>query len=197
MHNWISEFLARRGYLGVTLLMVADNVFPPIPSELIMPLAGFSAARGVLRLPHVILAGALGSMLGALPWYAAGRWLGADRLKSWAGRHGRWLTVSPANVDRAQGAFDRHCGKTVLIGRLVPAVRTLISLPAGIARMSLGRFLAFSAVGSLRWTGVLAGYALGRDYARVAAYVGPVSNVVIGVIAVGYLYRVVRWRPNR
>lgn len=199
MHDWITEFLTRSGYVGITLLMVAENVFPPIPSELIMPLAGFSAARGTLSLPLVIAAGTLGSVLGALPWYAAGRWLGEDRLKRWAVRHGRWLTLSPTDVDRAQGTFGRHCGKSVLVGRLVPAVRTLISVPAGVARMPLGRFLAFSAVGSLVWTGALAlaGHALDGDYARVAEYLGPVSKVVIGLIAVGYVYRVVRWRPDR
>lgn len=196
MHEWITEFLTRSGYLGVVLLMFAENVFPPIPSELIMPLAGFSAARGALSLPLVVAAGTLGSVLGTLPWYAAGRWLGERRLKQWAGRHGRWLTLGPADVDRAQDAFGRHCGKAVLFGRLVPAVRTLISVPAGVARMSLGRFLVFSALGSLVWAGALAaaGHALGREYTAVARYMGPVSNVVIGLLVLVYVYRVVRWK---
>lgn len=199
MSDWITAFLARTGYFGVALLMVAENVFPPIPSELIMPLAGFSAARGALRLPLVVLAGTLGSVLGALPWYAAGRWLGEGRLARWTSRHGRWLTLSPADVGRAQNTFGRHGGKAVLFGRLVPAVRTLISVPAGVARMAFGRFLVFSALGSVLWTGALAvaGYRLGRDYARVAQYMGPVGNIVIGLVAAAYLYRIVRWAPGR
>jgi membrane protein DedA with SNARE-associated domain len=198
MDQWITEFLTRTGYLGVALLMFAENVFPPIPSELIMPFAGFTAARGRLDLALTVAAGTLGSVAGALPWYAAGRWVGADRLRRWAGRHGRWLTLSPADVDGAQRWFGRHCGKSVLVGRLVPAVRTLVSVPAGIARMSFGRFLAFSAAGSLLWTGALAalGYALGGEYGRVGRYLGPVSNAVVGAVAVGYAYRVARWRPE-
>jgi membrane protein DedA with SNARE-associated domain len=197
--EWITAFLARTGYPGVALLMLAENVFPPIPSELIMPLAGYAAARGALRLPLVVAAGTLGSVLGTLPWYFAGRWLGTERLKRLAGRHGRWLTLSPVDVDRAQAAFDRHCGKAVLLGRLVPAVRTLISAPAGIARMSLPRFLAYSAAGSAIWSGALAvaGHALGADHARVARFLGPVSNGIVLVVVIAYLWRVVRWSPAR
>lgn len=193
------EFLTRTGYLGVTLLMIAENVFPPIPSELIMPLAGFAAARGALSRQLVIVAGTVGSVVGALPWYVAGRWLGEDRLKRWAGRHGRWLTLRPADVDRAQQSFVRHGRKTVLLGRLVPPVRTLISVPAVVARMALRRFLVFSALGSVVWTGALtlAGHRLGRDYAHVAEYVGPASSVIVGVIVAVYLYRFARWRPER
>jgi membrane protein DedA with SNARE-associated domain len=199
VEQWITDFLDRAGYAGVALLMLAENVFPPIPSELIMPLAGYAAARGAMKLPLVVAAGTFGSVLGALPWYFAGRWLGTERLKRLARRHGRWLTLSPSDVDQAQAAFDSHCGQAVLLGRLVPAVRTLISAPAGIARMSLPRFLAYSAAGSAMWSGTLAaaGHALGADHARVARYMGPVSNgiVVAGVIA--YLWRVVRWSPER
>lgn len=199
MDTWITAFLTRSGYVGVALLMIAENVFPPIPSELIMPFAGFAAARGTLSLPLVILAGTAGSVLGTLPWYAAGRWLGADRLGRWAGRHGRWLTLAPRDVDTSQAWFDRHCGKAVLFGRLVPAVRTLISVPAGIARMSVPRFLAYSSLGSLVWTGALAfaGHALGAQYERVGSFLGPVSSGIVAVIVLGYLVRVVRWSPTR
>ncbi len=199
MDQWISDFLARTGYAGVALLMFAENVFPPIPSELIMPLAGFAAARSTLSLPLVVLAGTLGSVLGAMPWYVAGRALGTERLKAWAARHGRWLTVSPADIDTAQEAFNRHCGKAVLLGRMVPAVRTLISAPAGIARMSLTRFLTYSAIGSTLWCAALAaaGYALGEDHERISDYLGPVSTGVVAGIAVVYVWRVIRWSPVR
>ena len=199
MHEWITDFVTGTGYLGVTLLMMTENVFPPIPSELIMPLAGYSAAQGSLSLPLVILAGALGSVLGAVPWYLAGRWMGQGRLQRWAGRHGRWLTLGPKDVERSQETFKRHCGKAVLFGRLVPAVRTLISVPAGVARMPAGRFLAFSILGSALWAGGLAaaGHGLGQEYEQVAQYMGPVTNVVVGGMVAWYVYRVVRWKRER
>ncbi len=192
MFDWISGFVERAGYWGLALLMLAENVFPPIPSELIMPLAGFSAARGELSLVGVILAGVLGSILGALLWYAVGRWLGCERLKRFAARHGRWLTLSPSEIDEAQSWFRRHGGKAVLIGRVVPGVRTLISVPAGIAEMPLVPFLIYSTVGTALWSALLAcaGYWLEDQYETVAGYLNPVSNVVFGLIVAWYLYRV-------
>ncbi len=147
----------------------------------------------------MIAAGTFGSVLGALPWYVAGRWLGDGRLKRFAARHGRWLTLRPADVDRVQSTFDRHGGRTVFFGRMVPAVRTLVSVPAGVARMPLPRFLLFTALGSLVWSGALAaaGHALGGDHERVSRWLGPVTNAVVAVIALVYVVRVVRWRPSR
>ena len=196
MSGWAIDFIGSSGYLGILLLMIAENVFPPIPSELIMPLAGFAAGSGRLSLPLVIAVGTLGSVLGALPWYWAGRWLGEARLERFAGRHGRWLTVGPDDVRRAQAWFRQHCGRAVLVGRLLPAVRTLISAPAGVARMALPRFLLFTTLGSLAWVGALAaaGYALGQDYERVGRYLGPVSNGIVALVVVVYVVRVVRWK---
>jgi membrane protein DedA with SNARE-associated domain len=183
------------GTLGIALLMFAENVFPPIPSELIMPLAGFSAARGERNLLIVIIAGSIGSLLGALLWYYIGQKVGAERLERWARKHGRWLTLSPKEVEQACAWFNRHGGKAVFIGRLIPAVRTLISVPAGIARMPLASFLLYSAAGTILWTALLAtaGYFLESQYEKVAHWMNPISNVVIGVIVLGYLYRVVRF----
>jgi membrane protein DedA with SNARE-associated domain len=199
MFDWITGLVERGGYLGIALLMFLENLFPPIPSELIMPLAGFTAARGELNIAMVVLAGTAGSLAGALFWYQAGRWLGSDRLKQLAARHGRWLTLAPADVDRAAALFERHSGKAVVFGRLIPAVRTLISVPAGVTRMPLGRFLACSALGTSAWTAFLAGtgYVLEDSYESVADWVNPVSNVVIGAIAVWYVYRVITFRPEK
>jgi membrane protein DedA with SNARE-associated domain len=196
MFDWITGLVDRTGYLGIALLMLAENVFPPIPSELIMPMAGFTAARGELSAVGVVAAGVVGSLLGALLWYHVGRWVGLERLKRWAGRHGRWLTISPEEVDEAAAWFGRHCGKAVLIGRLIPAVRTLISVPAGVAGMALPKFLAYSALGTALWTALLtaAGYLLEDQYRRVGEYLDPVSNVILGLIVLGYLYRVVTFR---
>jgi membrane protein DedA with SNARE-associated domain len=162
-----------------------------------MPMAGFVAAGGRLDLFGVIVAGALGSVAGALPWYYLGRVVGGVRLERWATRHGRWLTLSPAQVSRVDPWFRRHCGKAVLLGRLLPALRTLISLPAGLFRTRLDRFLLYTAIGSGLWSAALAGagYWLHADYGRVQHYLNPAANLVVAGGAVVYLYRVARWRP--
>jgi membrane protein DedA with SNARE-associated domain len=196
MFDFITRLIEQAGYLGVALLMFLENVFPPIPSELIMPLAGFTAARGDLNIAGVIAAGTTGTVAGALPWYYVGRLVGDDRLKRWAGRHGRWLTLKPAEVDRVDAWFEKHCGKAVFFGHLVPTIRTLVSVPAGIFEMSLGRFLLFTAMGGGLWTAALAlaGYLLEDGYDRVAEYMNPATNIVVGLIAVTYLYRVATFR---
>lgn len=198
MFDFITTFLKEHGYFGLFALMVLENVFPPIPSEVIVPFAGFVAAHGDLHLAGVLLAGTLGSVVGALPWYYAARAYGAERLKKAAARHGRWLALTCRDIDKSLHAFDRHGASAVLFGRLVPAIRTLISLPAGIANMRLPTFLALSALGSLAWTGLLAatGYLLKDQYAEVANYVDPVSKAVLGLLLSWYLYRVATWKPG-
>ena len=178
MAQWIIGFIEQYGYLGIAALMLAENVFPPLPSELIMPFAGFAAARGSLHPLLVVVAGTAGSLAGTLPWYWAGRRLGSERLKRWAGRHGRWLTLSPADVERAERWFDRHGTIAVLFGRLVPAVRSVISLPAGMARMPLPKFLLWSLAGSLAWNAlhVALGYLLEARYEQVSRWLDPVSR---------------------
>ena len=196
MFELITGFLAKSGYLGVFALMALENIFPPIPSEMIMPFAGFVVARGELNLVGVLLAGTAGSVAGALPWYYAAKVYGCERLKLLAARHARWLTIGAGDIDKALDAFRRHGRKTVLFGRLIPAVRTLISVPAGLAKMSLGRFLLYSGIGSLAWTGVLmaAGFLLEDKYTEVAKYVDPVSKTIFGAMLAWYLYRVVTYR---
>lgn len=198
MFEWITAFVEQTGYLGIALLMFAENLFPPIPSELIMPLAGFTAARGNLSIVLAVLSGSAGSLLGALTWYGVGLWIGPDRLKQWAEWHGRFLTLRPAEIDKACEWFNRHGGKAVFLGRLVPAVRTLISVPAGIARMALVPFLVYSTLGTAIWTALLAaaGYLLEAHYRLVAYWLNPVSNLIIGGLILWYLYRVATFRPR-
>jgi membrane protein DedA with SNARE-associated domain len=119
------------GYAGVAFLMFLENVFPPIPSELIMPLAGFSAARGEMTLWGVIVAGSVGSVLGQYPLYYLGRAVGPERLHRWADRHGKWLTVSGKDIEKAREWLNRRGPIAVLLCRLVPGVRSLISIPRG------------------------------------------------------------------
>ncbi|PRY95760.1 membrane protein DedA with SNARE-associated domain [Hasllibacter halocynthiae] len=193
MFDWIVSIMGTAGPAGVAFLMLLENVFPPIPSELVMPLAGFSAARGDMTLWAAILAGTGGSVGGAWLWYWAGARLGEDRLKRLAERHGRWLTLTPDEIDRADEWFRRHGRIAVLVGRLVPGVRTLISVPAGLSKMPLGAFLLYSSIGSLIWTGILAGagYLLEGEYERVSHWLNPVSNVAVVVLVLIYLWRVV------
>lgn len=193
MFDWITTFLQQSGYLGIFLLMALENLFPPIPSELIMPLAGYNAARGEINPVGAVLAGTAGSILGALPWYFLGRLFGYERLRVLAERHGRWITVSPEDLDKARQWFERHCGKMVLFGRLLPTIRTLISIPAGVAAMNFARFLLLTAIGTFVWTAVLGalGYVLEDHYAAVADYVNPVSTAIVVMIAATYLYRLV------
>ena len=197
MFDWITALVSQTGYAGIALLMLAENVFPPIPSELIMPLAGFTAARGELSLVGVIVSGMLGSVAGALVWYEIGRRVGVERLRRLAARHGRWLTMAPEDLDRSVAWFRRHAGLAVLAGRLMPAVRSLISVPAGVAAMRLPVFLAWTTLGTAMWTAVLAvaGYLLEAGYAQVAEWLNPVTSVIVAAIVLGYAYRVATFRP--
>ena len=191
MFDWLTGVIADGGYLGIVLLMLAENVFPPIPSELIMPLAGFVAAKGELNVGLVVLAGVLGSMLGALPWYYAGHLVGEERMRAFAARHGHWLTLDEKEIGRAIDWFEKHGRMAVLLGRLVPTLRTLISLPAGIARMPLVPFLIYSTIGTALWTGLLAaaGFWLQDNYALVADSVDLISKIIIGLIVLIYVWR--------
>ncbi|WP_151639306.1 DedA family protein [Noviherbaspirillum aerium] len=196
MFEFIVNFMAKGGYLAVFALMALENIFPPMPSEMIMPLAGFTAARGDLNVIGVLLVGTAGSVAGTLPWYYLGKLYGKERVKHLANRHGRWLTISADDVGSALQFFLEHGGKAVFLGRLIPAIRTLISIPAGIAEMSLVRFLLYSTAGSMIWTGLLtaAGVALKDQYEMVATYVDPVTKTVLGLIVAVYLYRLVTYR---
>jgi len=196
--DFITEFMQSGGYLAVFALMALENIFPPIPSELIMPFAGFVAARGDLSVVGVLIAGTAGSVAGALPWYYAGKVYGKERLEAFADKHARWLTVTHGDIEHAMESFEKHGRKIVLFGRLIPAIRTLISVPAGLACMPIGQFLLYSTVGSLVWTGILtgAGYMLESQYERVAEYVDPVSKAVLIGLLGWYLYRVATFKKR-
>ena len=191
--SWILNFIESGGYAAVAFLMLLENVFPPIPSEVVMPVAGIVSGRGDLNIGLVIAFGTLGAVSGQLLWYWLGVRLGEESLKRLARRHGRWLTVSPRDIDKADDWFDKHGHKAVLLGRLVPGVRTLISLPAGLSEMSLRRFVIYSTIGSGAWTAALAvaGYALGERSENVTRWIGPVSTTVLVGIGAYYIYRVV------
>ena len=167
------------GYGAIFIAMVLENIFPPTPSELIMPLGGFYVQQGMLQLIPVVLAGLLGTVVGALPWYGIGRLVNEQRLEIWLQRHGRWLGISVDELKRTRTWFARHGSAVVFWGRLVPGIRTLISVPAGIQLMPLTPFLLWTTMGSFLWTLLLtvAGMALGTGYQQVEIWLEPVSEV--------------------
>jgi membrane protein DedA with SNARE-associated domain len=183
------------GYLGVAVLMFAENIFPPIPSEVVMPAAGFAAQRGERSFWAVVAAGSVGSLAGALPWYFIARQVGSERLRGWVAKYGAWLAVRPEEIDRVDQWFDRWGGWAVLIGRLVPGVRTLISVPAGFAEMPFTTFLTYSAIGTAAWTLLLGGLGWWLEDQRelVDTYVGYVALGVFLAIGGWYLYRLARF----
>lgn len=198
MFDWFTRLLSALGPFGVFLLTLAENVFPPIPSEVVLPLAGYVAFQGDGPLLVTIVAGTFGSVAGAMFWYYLGRCIGIDRFKRFAERHGRWLTLTPAEVDRVDRWFDRHGQWAVLFGRLVPGVRTLISVPAGVTGMKLTSFLVYSTIGSALWTTllVLAGYELGENYSLVERVIEPASNLVLVIVITLYFWRVATFRRS-
>src|SRR5690606_16158639 len=197
MSEFIIGFIPEWGYLGIFLLMVAENLFPPIPSELIMPFAGYVAANGQLNTFGVLLAGAAGSLIGTSAWYVAARLLGLARFTWLCNKLGRIATLSEADIDLAVRWFERYGPVAVLVGRLIPAIRTLISVPAGLAAMPVWKFLAISSIGTIAWTGILtaAGFLLHESYSVVEAWVDPVSTGVVILAVVIYLWRFVTWKP--
>ena len=199
MFEWITSVIARLGYFGVATLTFLENLFPPIPSELVIPLAGFVAAQGGLRLSLVIVMGSVGSLAGALVWYGIGKRVGEQRLRTWVARHGRWLTLSAQDVDRAQDWFRRHGAAAVFFGRLMPGVRTFVSLPAGFSSMPLGGFLLYSALGTAMWTAALAyaGVMLQANFTLVGDYIDVVTNALLALGGVMLVRRYIRcWKAT-
>lgn len=198
MADWVRELIEQSSYLGVMLLMFLETVFPPIPSEIIMSLAGLQAARGTMTLWGAIVAGTIGAMAGNIAWYAFARWLGYDRFQPLIDRYGRWLTLDWREIKRADAFFDRYDKWFVFLGRMLPTVRSLVSIPAGLFEMPWKPFLFWSTLGTFGWTAGLAtaGYILGSNYEDVDRYLGPISTGVIVVLLLWYVIRVLTWKPR-
>jgi len=192
------QLISDMGYFGIALLMFLENLFPPIPSEVIMPMAGFTASRGDLSLVGVLIAGTLGTLAGALFWYHVARRVSEDRLRSWLERHGRWLTIAPGDVGRVQRRFRRNQRWAIPIGHVVPGIRTLISIPAGLFAVGIIRFVLLTSICGGIWTSALgiAGFALGRRFSAVENYVGPASVAIMAGLVVYYVYRVATYRKE-
>jgi membrane protein DedA with SNARE-associated domain len=198
MSEWIINLIDQTGYLGVAFLMFLETVFPPIPSEVIMPVSGLAAARGRMDIIGVIASGTAGAMLGNYFWYLAARVIGVERFKPFILRWGRYLTMDWDDIEKAEKLFGRHGWAIVFFGRMLPTLRSLVSIPAGLLHLRLWTFVVWSTIGTAGWTSVLAlsGWALGRRFAKVETVIGPLSIAVMLLIVAAYLWRLWRWKPN-
>ncbi len=180
----IQTVIRTLGYPGIVLIMAAENVFPPIPSELVMPFAGFMAREGSFNIMGVIAAGMLGSVLGALVLYWFGAWANEAVVRRFIRRWGRYAFISEDDLDVSLQYFNRHGEAVIFFGRLIPLVRSLISIPAGMDRMPLPRFLFYTVLGTTVWSAVLtyAGWLLRENYDIVARYVERYQSVVLLLI---------------
>tara|TARA_Y100001968_G_C19296370_1_gene686840 strand:- start:268 stop:924 length:657 start_codon:yes stop_codon:yes gene_type:complete len=189
------------GYSAILLAMFLENLIPPIPSELIMPLGGFYVSQGQLDFLPVVLAGLIGTVLGALPWYGVGRLVNEERLGKWIEKNGRWIGINPQELTRSRKWFNRYGVLLVFWGRLVPGIRTLISVPAGVELMPISPFLIWTTAGSLIWTLFLTitGFYLGDNYSKIETWISPFSNLfkiiiilIISAALITLIYKTLR-----
>ncbi|MGD2144275.1 MAG: DedA family protein [Anaerolineae bacterium] len=187
---WAQSAVSTMGYPGLVMVMFLENVFPPIPSEVILPLAGSLALEGRFTLLGVTVVGAAGSVAGALVFYGVGYLFGETRVRVLIRNYGRWLMVSEADFDRALAWFDRYGERVIFFGRMVPIVRSLISIPAGIASMNLGTFGVYTAIGTGMWSFLLAfaGYLLGRSWPLVSQWVSRYEKAALGIGIVALIF---------
>ena len=172
------------GYGAILLAMFLENLIPPIPSELIMPLGGYYVSQGQLDFLPVVLSGLIGTVLGALPWYGIGRLVNEEKLEQWLEKNGRWIGINPQELARSRKWFNRYGVSLVFWGRLVPGIRTLISVPAGVELMPMTPFLIWTTAGSLIWTLFLTitGFYLGDNYSNIANWISPFSSIFKTII---------------
>ena len=198
MFSLITGVIAKSGVLGVFMLMVVENILPIIPSELILPLAGFQAARGQFDPVVVIIAATLGSAIGGAVWYGIGRWFGLQRLQRLATLGGRWSPFTIEEITTANVWFGRWGSLAVCVGRALPGVRGVICIPAGIARMPFLRYLIWSTIGTFAWSDLLvsSGYALHAHFGAVQQWLNPIADGFLILCGAFYLLRVIRYRAG-
>lgn len=196
LSQWVFGVIESLGYAGLAVLLIIENLFPPIPSEVVLPLAGFLVGRGDLAFAGAVLAATFGSVAGALILYCMGRWGGRALIL----RYGKWLRVDAKGLDRAEGWFRSYGDAVVLGGRVVPVARSVVSIPAGLSKMPLLRFTVLTTIGSAVWNTVLigGGYLLGANWDRVSDWAGTYSDIVLVVAAVAAaLFLLLRHFRNR
>ena len=198
MDNWIIRLIEQGGYWGIALLMAIENIFPPIPSEVIMGVGGIAVARGTMEFWPLLAAGTIGSTLGNYAWFLAGDRLGYRRLRPLIDRWGRWLTMEWEDVENATRFFQRHGQWIVFALRMSPFLRTMISLPAGLSHMKHWKFLVFTFVGAGLWNAalILGGHWLADYLAEMQHLLGPTILGIVALAVLGYLWRVMTWKPR-
>jgi membrane protein DedA with SNARE-associated domain len=198
MTDFILDLIQGWGYIGIFILMFLENVFPPIPSEVIMGLGGVAVAQGRFDFWTLVGVAVAGTTLGNWVWYGVGRWVGYERLKPLIDRYGRWLTLDWDEVERLHDFFLKYGSGIVFFCRFLPIARTMISLPAGMVGMHQLKFLVWTAAGSTIWITALAGAGswFGKQFAEVDKFIGPLAVVAIGTLVLVYIYRVVTWKPR-
>jgi membrane protein DedA with SNARE-associated domain len=199
MLDWATGIIESSSYFGVMLGMFLENIFPPLPSELIMIFSGATAGKGDLNIVLVVIAGSIGSVIGLLPWFYLGKWFGKKRLKKLADKYGRVLTFSGSDIEKTDTWFENHGKKIVFFGRFLPAIRTLVAIPAAITEMKLWKFSLFAFLGSLVYDGAFAGigYFLGdNDTKQLEKYVDIGTYIVLGLVVMWYTYRVIAFKKK-
>lgn len=199
MTEHIVNLMAEHGYLAVFLLMVIENIFPPIPSEVVLPYVGHLSATGEMNLLLALFVAAIGSLVGTSFWFMFGWLLPTERLKIFFSRFGGYIAITVKDFEIASRFFARHEGMAVFFGRMIPAVRSVISIPAGSVRMSPSTFLFISFLGIGIWNIILVGigYVFLSDPYVVQKYVNPISDLIILAFVVAYLVQVVRFLVNK
>jgi membrane protein DedA with SNARE-associated domain len=197
LERWAMDVLLTLGYLGIAVLVALETIIPPIPSELILPLAGFHVAEGRFSYPVVVLSATAGSLLGSFLLYGLGVWFGQERLQHFVSRAGRYILVDLSDLERSQRWFDQHGRAAVFAARLVPGMRSLISLPAGLAHMPLWSFAIYTLLGSVVWNGLLVGlgWLLGSRWELVGTY-GPIIEYAVLALLLAMALRVL-WHRRR
>lgn len=192
---WIEYVITHLGYAGIALVMLLENLFPPIPSELVMPFAGFLAAQGTFTFPGILLAGTIGSVLGAILLYYLGMWADEALVRRLIRRYGKFFWLTEQDFDRALQLFGRYGPAMVFLGRLIPLVRSLISIPAGMNRMPLGPFLAYTTLGSAIWNGLLGytGMIVGENWNSILGWVDTYEQIILGVLALVIVVMLIRY----
>jgi membrane protein DedA with SNARE-associated domain len=198
MHEFIVSTVETLGYFGIAVLMALENIFPPMPSEAILGAGALAIKSGSMAFWPLLISGTIGTVIGNLAWFWVGKRTGYEALRPVIDRHGRWLTLEWQDVERLSVFFARHGHWAVLILRATPFMRTMISLPAGMAHMPTAKFLIFTTIGCAVWNALLIGATLwiSNTFANIENVIAWVLIGVIGLAAIAYVWRLIVWKPR-
>lgn len=190
---WVENIISTGGYPGLYFVMFLENVFPPIPSEVVLPLAGSLSLTGRFSIPLITIVGMLGSLTGAFLFYGLGKWLGEERVRNFIGKFGKYALLSVDDFDKSKDWFNKYDEWVIFFSRMVPIVRSLISIPAGVAGMNLPKFSIYTILGTALWSFILsyAGRLLGEQWPVITDFINTYQNVVLAVALVVVVFFVV------